>query len=128
TMKAFSPFRRANRSTMRFMRRDNPVAIAAAQVAISNEKPRGNFHWSSHNAGLARSRLLAPRRVATQSVGDWRETRIFWIFGQPFHQVKLRVAVRSFLEKQQQTIEMTMSPGAVQHCVSTRILGIHIRA
>jgi len=40
----------------------------------------------------------------------------------------LRVAVRSFLEKQQQTIKMAMPPGAVQNRVSTRILGIHIRA
>src|SRR5439155_5663562 len=54
TMKPFcpSPLRRANRSTMRFMRRDNPVAIAAAQVASATEKARYGIIFTIDRVGL----------------------------------------------------------------------------
>src|SRR6266446_3575838 len=51
TMKSFcpSPLRRANRSSMRFMRRDNPVAFAAAQVASSNAERSRRLRRAAHN-------------------------------------------------------------------------------
>jgi hypothetical protein len=47
--------------------------------------------------------------VATQGVGDWRVARIFWILRQKLQQPLLRLVVRSFLEKQQQAIQMAMT-------------------